>query len=56
MDAKGKIVDIQTMEPCEKEPCEVYVSIEKAKYALEVNAGFVEENEIEVGDDFEWLN
>jgi len=37
--------------PCEKDPCEVYGSLEKSKYILEVNAGFVMENDIKVGDE-----
>lgn len=49
-----KIVDIQTMQPCEKEPCAKYTSAGKVQYALEVNAGFADENNISIGDKARW--
>jgi uncharacterized membrane protein (UPF0127 family) len=36
--------------PCTIEPCPGYSSEKPVKYVLEVNAGFVETNDIEVGD------
>ena len=36
--------------PCNIEPCPDYSSEKPAKYVLEVNAGFVETNDIEAGD------
>ena len=36
--------------PCNTEPCPDYSSEKPAKYVLEVNAGFVETNDIEAGD------
>ena len=36
--------------PCKIEPCPDYSSEKPAKYVLEVNAGFVETNDIEAGD------
>lgn len=39
-DEEGKFVSVQTMNPCEHDPCKTYPSARPAKYALEVNAGF----------------
>ena len=50
VDSSLNVVDIQTMVPCESDPCTVYKSAAPAKYALEVNAGFVEKNGVKVGD------
>ncbi len=45
----GTIVDIQTMQPCAKEPCPTYPSKAKAQYALEINAGEAQEKGIAIG-------
>lgn len=45
----GTIVDIQTMQPCEKEPCPTYPSRAPALYALEINAGEAQSRGIAVG-------
>ncbi len=51
IDENSVIVDfIENMVSCKEEPCEIYASEEYAKYALEVNAGFVKEKGIEVGN------
>ncbi|HIH17967.1 MAG TPA: DUF192 domain-containing protein [Nanoarchaeota archaeon] len=50
IDGDSQIVDITTMQPCEKEPCETYTSSGPAKYVLEVNAGFAEKNGLKAGD------
>jgi hypothetical protein len=43
----GKIVSIiKNIQPCIKEPCVIYDSIQNVKYMLEVNAGFVEKHGI----------
>ena len=44
-----EVVDIQTMIPCEQDPCPVHYSSEPALYALEVNSGFAGENGIQQG-------
>lgn len=50
IDKNGIIADIkENFEPCIVEECEKYYS-KPAQYALEVNAGFVEEKRIGVGD------
>ena len=45
-----KIVSFETMEPCAADPCVIYSSGRPAQYALEVNKGFVKENEITTGN------
>ena len=49
LDSEGRIVDLQDMKPLDDEEPH-YVSAEPAKYALEVNKGFFDENGIEVRD------
>lgn len=46
----GAIVDIQTMEPCTEEPCKTYVPADTHIGAVEVNAGLLESEGVEVGD------
>ena len=53
VDAEGRIVDIEDMEPLDDET--KHPSAEPAKYALEVNQGFFTERGIEVGDRVEGL-
>ena len=48
-DESGEFVSFKEMRPCEKDPCQTYSSEDPAKYALEVNAGFVEEHDIGKG-------
>ncbi len=50
IDAEGRIVDIQDMEPLDETP---HPSAEPARYALEVNQGFFEERGVQVGDQVE---
>lgn len=50
-----KIVDIQNAVPCLEEPCEIYKPREKAFYVLEVNSGFAERNEINIGDEVKFI-
>ena len=47
LDQKGKIVDIQDMEPFS---LKTHDSIHPAKYALEMNQGWFKKNGIRVGD------
>lgn len=50
IDKNGKIVDIkENFQPCQEDPCPSYKSREKAKYVLEVNAGFSKKNNIKIG-------
>ena len=48
-DTDGNFINVQTMDPCSKDPCKTYLSDRSAKYALEVSAGFVEKNGIGAG-------
>ena len=51
VDADKTIVDIlENAEPCKTEECPLYTSNAPAMYVIEVNAGFVKKNGIEVGD------
>jgi uncharacterized protein len=49
IDAQGRIVDIQDMQPLD-DVTPHYVSAEPARYALEVNQGFFEQRGVTVGD------
>jgi uncharacterized protein len=49
MDSEGRIVDIQDMKPLD-DKLPNYTSAEPARYALEVNRGFFDERDVEVGD------
>ncbi|MDQ4100609.1 MAG: DUF192 domain-containing protein [Thermoproteota archaeon] len=47
----SEIVDIiENVPPCEQDPCPIFPSEEPAQYVLEVNAGFVHQNGIQIGD------
>ena len=51
IDGDLTIVDIvEGAVPCEASPCPLYTSSAPARYALEVNAGFVQNHGIAIGD------
>ncbi len=48
----GKIVTLlRSLEPCKQIPCPISVSSEKARYMLEVNAGFIDTHRIKTGQE-----
>ncbi len=48
-DKDGNFINSLAMEPCTKDPCPQYKAAAQAQYALEVNPGFREKNEIGTG-------
>ena len=53
---EGSIVSIfKNIQPCQQNPCAIYNSGHKVKYMLEVNAGFVADNNI-VAAEKVWFN
>jgi uncharacterized membrane protein (UPF0127 family) len=57
IDSSFKIIDIkENVPPCKQEECPSYPSREPAQYVLEVNAGFVQEKGIKLGDRLATLN
>ena len=57
IDSSFKIIDIkENVPPCKQEECPSYPSREPAQYVLEVNAGFVQEKGIKIGDGLVTLN
>jgi uncharacterized protein len=47
--ADGEVVDVLDMDPCEADPCPSYVPRAPYRYALEVNAGALDEAGVEPG-------
>lgn len=41
-DSEGKFINVQTMDPCNADPCRTYSSSDLATFALELSAGFYE--------------
>jgi len=51
IDNDRRIVDIQTMQPCEADPCPSYPTSTPARFALEINAGKAEDLGLKIGDE-----
>jgi uncharacterized membrane protein (UPF0127 family) len=54
MNERKEIVYFLTAEPCKSDPCESYEPMQKAKYVLEVNAGFVKKHHLQIGNRMEF--
>ncbi|MBN2518399.1 MAG: DUF192 domain-containing protein [Candidatus Altiarchaeota archaeon] len=54
IDEEFQVVQIsEDLQPCSSDSCQIYRSNELIQYVLEVNAGFIDENSIRVGDHVE---
>ncbi len=56
IDSEEKIIGTDRMEPCVSGECKIYNPPAPIKYALEVEAGFVEKNKVKVGERIEIQN
>ena len=54
LNERKEIVYFVTANPCKKDPCETYQPMQKAKYVLEVNAGFVKKHGLGLGMQMEF--
>jgi len=50
LDSNATVVSIKRMEPCEADPCPAYEPGQAYRYALEVNAGALEQWGVSLGD------
>lgn len=56
IDADQRIVAVDTMVPCRREPCRIYEPHRPYTSALEVPAGWLARHAVEVGDRVEWTD
>jgi len=57
VDSDSKIVDIvENVPPCKQDECPTYSSKEPAQHVLEVNAGFVQDKGVKIGDQLATFN
>lgn len=54
LNERKEVVYIVTAEPCKKDPCPSIVPMQKAKYVLEVNAGYAKKHKVEIGSQMEF--
>ena len=50
LDARKTIVDYVSMDPCIKDPCQLYGSQIPYGYAIEVGEGFIRKKQVKIGD------
>jgi uncharacterized protein len=55
LNERKEVVYLVTAQPCKKEPCDHITPLQKARYVLEVNAGFAKKNKIEMGSQMEFM-
>jgi len=51
---RKEIVYFVTAPPCKADPCKSYEPLQKAKYVLEVNGGFMKKHELKMGQQLEF--
>ncbi len=56
IDSSFKIVDIQTAQPCQTEPCKQYEPTEKAQFILEINWWEAQKLQWKIGDYVDFQN
>lgn len=55
-DENKRVVDVEKyVTSCQSDPCPTYIPSKKAKYVLEVNAGWTEENKVFIKDYVQFL-
>jgi uncharacterized membrane protein (UPF0127 family) len=54
LNERKEVTYFVTAEPCKNDPCPSYLPMQKAKYVLEVNAGFVKKNGLKLGSQLEF--
>lgn len=54
LNERKEVVYIVTAHPCKKEPCQSISPMQKARYVLEVNAGFAKKHKIDLGSQVEF--
>jgi uncharacterized protein len=57
LDSNKSIISItKNMNPCKEDPCKIYSSKMPARYAIETNSGYVENNNIQTNQKVKFLN
>lgn len=54
LNERKEIVYFVTAPPCTKDPCDSYVPMQKARYVLELNGGFLKKHNIPLGTRLEF--
>jgi uncharacterized membrane protein (UPF0127 family) len=54
LNERKEVVYLITAQPCKKDPCDPIIPLQKARFVLEVNAGFAKKNKIDIGSQMEF--